>query len=106
MNKNQWNKNIRDSVDELLRQAGFAEDSSVRHQLAMMNFDDNSELFSKCMFQGPPPNPYTSWYDWAAEGTLSGVTIKTRKDFGGECYKKSKVPFGSSDIQPGEDYYK
>jgi hypothetical protein len=32
----QWNCNIRDSVDRLLEQAGFAPDSSVRHQLAMM----------------------------------------------------------------------
>ena len=35
----EWNKNIRDSVDKLLEQAGYAEDSSARHQLAMMNFD-------------------------------------------------------------------
>jgi len=34
-----WNRSIRDSVDSLLCQAGFDEDSSVRHQLAMMNFD-------------------------------------------------------------------
>ncbi len=34
-----WNKSIRDSVDSLLAQAGFEPDSSVRHQLAMMNFE-------------------------------------------------------------------
>jgi len=34
-----WNRSIRDSVDSLLRQAGYAEDSSVRHQLACMDFD-------------------------------------------------------------------
>jgi hypothetical protein len=36
-----WNKRIIDSVDFLLAQAGFEPDSSVRHQLAMMNFDVN-----------------------------------------------------------------
>ena len=36
----EWNKRIRDSVDSLLEQAGFAPDSSARHQLACMNFDD------------------------------------------------------------------
>lgn len=36
-----WNKKIMDSVDSLLAQAGFEPDSSVRHQLAMMNFDVN-----------------------------------------------------------------
>jgi hypothetical protein len=35
-----WNKSIRDSVDSLLEQAGYQPDSSARHQLAMMNFDD------------------------------------------------------------------
>jgi len=34
-----WNRKIRDSVDELLAQAGYAADSSARHQLSMMNFD-------------------------------------------------------------------
>jgi hypothetical protein len=34
-----WNRRIRDSVDSLLAQAGMAEDCSVRHQLACMNFD-------------------------------------------------------------------
>ena len=34
-----WNRNIRDSVDNLLRLAGYAEESSARHQLAMMRFD-------------------------------------------------------------------
>lgn len=34
-----WNKRIRDSVDLLLAQAGYAPDSSARHQLACMNFD-------------------------------------------------------------------
>jgi hypothetical protein len=36
-----WNKKIRDSVDSLLAQAGFEPDSSVRHQLSMMDFDVN-----------------------------------------------------------------
>jgi len=36
---NDWNKKIRDSVDSLLEQAGYSEDSSVRHQLSLMNFD-------------------------------------------------------------------
>jgi hypothetical protein len=36
-----WNKRIIESVDSLLAQAGFEPDSSVRHQLAMMNFDVN-----------------------------------------------------------------
>ncbi len=34
-----WNKKIRNSVDDLLAQAGYAKDSSARHQLSMMNFD-------------------------------------------------------------------
>jgi len=34
-----WNEKIRDSVDRLLAQAGYASDSSARHQLACMNFD-------------------------------------------------------------------
>ena len=33
-----WNQKIRDSVDSLLAQRGYAEDSSARHQLACMNF--------------------------------------------------------------------
>lgn len=37
-----WNKSIRDSVDSLLAQAGFELDSSVRHQLAMMNFESTT----------------------------------------------------------------
>ena len=35
---NDCNKKIRDSVDSLLAQAGYSEDSSVRHGLSMMNF--------------------------------------------------------------------
>jgi hypothetical protein len=34
-----WNKRIRDSVDSLLEQAGYAGDSSARHGLACMNFE-------------------------------------------------------------------
>ena len=34
-----WNKSIRDSVDALLHRGGYNEESSARHQLAMMNFD-------------------------------------------------------------------
>ena len=34
-----WNRKIRDSVDSLLDQAGYAKDSSARHQLSLMNFD-------------------------------------------------------------------
>ncbi len=34
-----WNRGIRDSVDSLLAQAGYADDSSARYQLACMNFD-------------------------------------------------------------------
>lgn len=37
-----WNKSIRDSVDSLLAQASFEPDSSVRHQLAMMNFESTT----------------------------------------------------------------
>jgi hypothetical protein len=33
------NRRCRDIVDNLLAEAGYAEDSSVRHQLACMNFD-------------------------------------------------------------------
>lgn len=39
MEQHEWNKRARDSVDALLAEAGFTEDSSVRHQLACMNFD-------------------------------------------------------------------
>ena len=38
-----WNKAIRDSVDALLHKGGYNEESSARHQLAMMNFDVESE---------------------------------------------------------------
>lgn len=43
---NDWNKQIRDSVDSLLEQAGYDPNSSARHQLAMMNFSEgtNNEL--------------------------------------------------------------
>ena len=34
-----WNKQIRDRVDSLLKQAGYQPDSSSRNALAMMNFD-------------------------------------------------------------------
>lgn len=37
--KTEWNQKIRASIDALLTEAGYSEDSSVRHQLAMMNFD-------------------------------------------------------------------
>lgn len=38
-----WNRSIRDSVDALLAEAGYEPDSSARHQLAMMNFDQKAE---------------------------------------------------------------
>jgi hypothetical protein len=38
------NKKIRDTVDALLSEAGYEEDSSVRHNLAMMNFDAVNKL--------------------------------------------------------------
>lgn len=38
--RNSWNRNIRDGVDKLLAEAGYLPDSSARHQLASMNFDD------------------------------------------------------------------
>ncbi len=41
-NHNEWNRTIRDSVDSLLKEAGYAEDSSARHQLACMNFDQQA----------------------------------------------------------------
>jgi hypothetical protein len=34
-----WNKQIRDSVDSLLEQAGYQPDSSARNALSMINFD-------------------------------------------------------------------
>lgn len=34
-----WNKRIRNSVDSLLEQGGYHEESSSRHQLNCMNFD-------------------------------------------------------------------
>lgn len=38
-----WNRSIRDSVDALLAEAGYQPDSSARHQLAMMNFDQKAQ---------------------------------------------------------------
>lgn len=35
----EWNRRIRDSVDGLLKQGGYHEESSARHQLSLMNFD-------------------------------------------------------------------
>jgi hypothetical protein len=43
LQKAAWNKAIRDSVDALLHKGGYNEESSARHQLAMMNFDVESE---------------------------------------------------------------
>lgn len=37
-----WNKTIRDSVDALLAEAGYSEDSSARIQLSCMNFSPAS----------------------------------------------------------------
>lgn len=39
MSTTDWNKAVRDSTDKLLAEAGYQPDSSVRHGLAMMNFD-------------------------------------------------------------------
>ena len=38
-----WNKSIRDSVDALLHRGGYSEESSARHQLSMMNFDEQAQ---------------------------------------------------------------
>ena len=35
----EWNRNIRDSVDNLLALGLYKEDSSPRHQIMCMNFD-------------------------------------------------------------------
>jgi hypothetical protein len=35
----EWNRRIRDSTDALLAEAGFQPDCSIRHGLAMMNFE-------------------------------------------------------------------
>lgn len=37
--QHEWNRRVRDSVDALLAEAGYAPDSSARHQLSQMNFD-------------------------------------------------------------------
>jgi len=37
--QHEWNKRVRDSVDALLAEAGYAAGSSARHQLSQMNFD-------------------------------------------------------------------
>lgn len=39
MDRNEWNKRIRDNVDSLLAERGFAPDCSIRNQLACMNFE-------------------------------------------------------------------
>ena len=39
MRKNEWNRKIRDLVDDLLAQRGYDPESSARHNLALMNFD-------------------------------------------------------------------
>jgi hypothetical protein len=43
LQKSAWNKAIRDSVDALLHKGGYNEELSAWHQLAMMNFDVESE---------------------------------------------------------------
>jgi|LakMenEpi03Aug12_release.lakeMendotaPanAssembly.Ray.scaffolds.fasta_scaffold16674_4 hypothetical protein len=43
LQKAAWNKAIRDSVDALLHKGGYNEELSAWHQLAMMNFDVESE---------------------------------------------------------------
>ena len=48
-----WNKNIRDSVDSLLAEAGYQPDSSARNALSMMNFDTPP----------PPVQEPTPWRD-------------------------------------------
>jgi len=39
LTQHEWNRRVRDSVDALLAEAGYAADSSARHQLSQMNFD-------------------------------------------------------------------
>ena len=56
----EWNKNIRDSVDKLLEQAGYAEDSSARHQLSMMNFDVAGAAPVQQVFGGRVDQSYVS----------------------------------------------
>jgi len=43
-----WNRKIRDSVDDLLVQAVYKSDSSVRNQLACMNFTPQPEPCPRC----------------------------------------------------------
>lgn len=52
--RNDWNRKIRDLVDSLLQQAGYAEDSSARNHLGMMNFDAQPESEPSCRVCGSP----------------------------------------------------
>jgi hypothetical protein len=53
-----WNKQIRDSVDSLLEQAGYQPNSSARNALSMMNFDA----------QPLPVQPAQEPVAWAVQG--------------------------------------
>jgi hypothetical protein len=44
MSRNKWNQGIRESVINLLLEAGFSDESSVIHQLECMNFDAPAEV--------------------------------------------------------------
>lgn len=44
MDRNEWNKRIRDNVDSLLAERGFAPDCSIRNQLACMNFSEDKSI--------------------------------------------------------------
>ena len=50
--RDEINRKIRASVDDLLRKAGFAEDASVRHQLAMMDFSEQAVSVARCAICG------------------------------------------------------
>lgn len=63
-----WNKKIRDNVDSLLAQAGYAPDSSARHQLSLMNFDSPSVQVEPTLYQfrcAPAWTDLNNWSAWA-----------------------------------------
>ena len=68
-----WNKRIRDSVDSLLAHAGYAEDSSARHQLACMNFDAPARLAVPQGWKLVPIEP-------TAEMKTAGINVEVYQD--------------------------
>lgn len=87
--RTEWNKRIRDSVDSLLEQAGFAPDSSARHQLACMNFDDTksrkADVLIDYVLQDDEHNRLTPRVIDIAFSAFMAAKSGKNKDDGGSC---------------------